>query len=183
MSENNTGDKTAKPYIILFDAPIGYGKSYVAKMLSERLDGVLVLSNDKFRRAFCDYGDERRDIWQPLVEEYMRKVLAAGYGIIMDANAANNFAKKKEFYDSLGVPSYIVRLTCPEDVLDQRLKDRDYTSPNATSFINYDDAKMLNAKNMANPANHIPDDQVFFTIDTSGDVEKQVNELVDKLGE
>lgn len=177
----NSNDKKNGQFIILFDAPIGYGKSYVSKMLSEQMDNVLILSNDKFRRAFCDYGDERRNIWQPLVDEYIRKVLAAGYSIIMDANAANNFAKKKEFYDSLGVPSYIIRLTCPENILDQRLKDRDYTSPNATSFINYTDAKAINAKNAADSKNHIPDGQIFFTIDTSGDVEKQVSELVERL--
>lgn len=37
------------------------------------------------------------------------------------------------------------------------------------------------AKNAANSEDCIPDDQIFFTIDTSGDVESQVDELIGRL--
>lgn len=40
---------------------------------------------------------------------------------------------------------------------------------------------MMTPKNAANSENRAPDDQIFFTIDTSGDVELQADGLVKRL--
>ncbi len=45
------------PYIILFDAYTGQGKSYVSKLIS-KYDNSVILNNDEIRNWLNDYSDK-----------------------------------------------------------------------------------------------------------------------------
>ena len=162
-----------KPYLVLFDALIGYGKSYVARRLAE-LDGSVIVDNNQVRYQLNDYDDKLAEQWHELQHQRIKALLANGNSLIIDECLPINYQKKLDFYGSLGVPMIIVRLDCAKDVWAERLKKRRFNPPEEYSVINYDDAVELNSHYHA----HIPDELVDFTIDTTDNVDEQINKLV-----
>ena len=138
-----------KPYLVLFDALIGYGKSYVARRLAE-LDGSVIVDR-------------------------IKELLTNGNSLIIDECLPINYQKKLDFYRGLGYPVFIVRLDCDKDVWAERLKRRRFNPPEEYSVINYDDAVELNSRYPA----HVPDKLVDFTIDTTDNVDEQIHKLAE----
>ena len=58
-------------------------------------------------------------------------------------------------------------------------RGRRFDPPRQYSVINYDDAIELNSRY----SQHVPDELVDFTIDTTGDVDEQIAALAKKLTE
>ena len=160
------------PYLVLFDALIGYGKSYVAHKLSQR-DGSIIIDNNEVRYRLNDYDDRLADQWHELQHRRIKDLLANGNSLIIDECLPINYQKKLDFYGSLGVPMFIVRLDCNKDIWAERLQKRRFSPPAEYSVINYDDAVALNSRYPA----HVSDELVNFTIDTTSDVDEQVDEL------
>lgn len=172
----SNGDKT-KPYLILFDAYIGYGKSYIAKRIAE-LDSSVVVCNNEVRCLFNDYGDDNDQLWRPLVEQRLKDLLAAGNSVIVDECLPINYERKLEKYRSLGYPIYVIRINIDEDTLRERLKARQFNPPEQYSVINYNDAMRIRANN---GSKRLPDELINFTIDASKPVEPQVKNFVNEI--
>ena len=163
-----------KPYIVLIDALIGYGKSYVSQKLAS-IDGSLIIDNNQVRYYLDDYSDRYAKEWHELQHQRVESLLKSGNSLIVDECLPINYQKKLDFYGSLGVPMIIVRLNCDDEVWEQRLKARRFDPPHEYSVINYDVAVELNSRYPT----HVPDELVDFTIDTTNNVDIQVRELVE----
>ena len=165
-----------KPYLVLFDALIGYGKSYVARRLAN-IDGSIIICNNQVRYRLGDYDDQHAQEWHELQHQRIKALLANDNSLIIDECLPINYQKKLDFYGSLGVPMIIVRLDCDKDVWAERLKKRRFNPPEEYSVINYDDAVELNSHHPA----HIPDELVDFTIDTTDNVDEQIDKLANSI--
>ena len=165
-----------KPYLVLFDALIGYGKSYVARRLAN-IDGSIIICNNQVRYRLGDYGDQHAQEWHELQHQRIKALLTNGNSLIIDECLPINYQKKLDFYGNLGVPMIIVRLDCDKNVWAERLKKRRFNPPEEYSVISYDDAVELNSRYSA----HVPDKLVDFTIDTTDNVDEQTNKLVNSI--
>lgn len=113
--------KKQKPYIILFDAYTGVGKSYVGKLIASK-DGSIILNNDEVRNYLKDYNSKK-------VKDFQR----------------------------------------------MRLKKRKIDGINF-SVATYQDYLWM--KNNVSP---VPKELIDFTINTSKEIEEQVNKLLRKI--
>ena len=165
-----------KPYLVLFDALIGYGKSYVARRLAN-IDGSIIICNNQVRYRLGDYGDQHAQEWHELQHQRIKALLTNGNSLIIDECLPINYQKKLDFYRGLGYPVFIVRLDCDKDVWAERLKKRRFNPPEEYSVINYDDAVKLNSRHPA----HVPDELVDFTIDTTDSVDEQIDKLANSI--
>lgn len=165
------GDKE-RPYLVLFDALIGYGKSYVARRLAD-IDGSIIICNNQVRYRLNDYDDQHAQEWHELQHQRIKALLANGNSLIIDECLPINYQKKLDFYGNLDVPIIVVRLNCDKDVWAQRLKVRRFDPPHEYSVIDYDAAIELNSRYPA----HVPDELVDFTIDTTDNVDEQIDKL------
>ena len=116
-----TKGNKARPYLVLLDALIGYGKSYVAERLA-KLDGSVVVDNNQVRYVLNDHHDEYKDIWKKLQQQRIKDLLANGNSVIVDECLPIKYQDKLDFYRSLGYPIYIVRLDCNKDVWTERMQ-------------------------------------------------------------
>ena len=165
-----------KPYLVLFDALIGYGKSYVARRLAN-IDGSIIICNNQVRYRLGDYDDQHAQEWHELQHQRIKALLANDNSLIIDECLPINYQKKLDFYRGLGYPVFIVRLDCDKDVWAERLKRRRFNPPEEYSVINYDDAVELNSRYPA----HVPDKLVDFTIDTTDNVDEQIDKLANSI--
>ena len=145
-----------EPYIILFDAYTGQGKSYVSKIISN-IDKSVILNNDEIRNWLNDYTDKNN-----LRNELQRYRLEL---LLKD---------KKAYYDSLGYKYYIIRLDCSDAVVEKRLQER------VKNDDNYSEANYNDYLWMKNNVSHVDDDLIDFVINTEKDVELQVKEFYNK---
>lgn len=76
------GDKES-PYLVLFDALIGYGKSYVARRLAD-IDGSIIICNNQVRYRLNDYDDQHAQEWHELQHQRIKALLANGNSLIID---------------------------------------------------------------------------------------------------
>ena len=160
------GDKES-PYIILFDAYTGQGKSYVSSLISKH-DGSVILNNDEVRKWLNDYSDSS-NLRNELQRYRLELLLKNKNSCIMDSCSCHKWKEKKEYYDSLGYKYYIIRLVCDEEVVKKRLENR---------ADNYSVATYKDYLWMKENVPHIDDSLIDVIIDTEKDVEEQVKEFV-----
>ena len=156
------------PYIILFDAYTGQGKSFVSKVIS-KYDKSIILNNDEIRNWLDDYSD-KSDLKNELQRYRLELLLKNNNSCIMDSCFCHNWTNKKK-YDSLGYKYYIIRLLCSDKIVKTRLDNRN----DKYSIANYNDYLW-----MKNNVSHIDDNLIDFVIDTEENVEKQVKEFLYK---
>lgn len=161
-----------KPYIILFDAFTGMGKSTVAKIIS-KYDNSIILNNDEVRNFLNDY-DDKSNLKDNLQKYRLQKLLENNNSCIQDSCFCHNYKDKIKYYDSLGYKYYIIRIDCSEDIVKSRLQER---TINEDNFSKGDFNDYLWMKNNVK---RVPLDLVSYTINTEEDVEKQVLEFLQK---
>ena len=166
------GDKE-NPYIILFDAYTGQGKSYVSKLIS-KYDNSVILNNDEIRNWLNDYSD-KNNMRNELQMYRLELLLKSNNSCIMDSCFCHNWKEKKKSYDSLGYKYYIIRLACREEVVKERLSKR------TKGDGNHSEAGFKDYMWMKENVPHVDDDLIDFTIDTEKDVEEQVKEFVNDV--
>ena len=160
-----------EPYLILFDAYIGQGKSTVSKIIS-KYDKSVILNNDELRNWLDDYINS--EVIYELQWYRLDLILKNNNSCILDSCSLKNWDYKKSYFDKLGYKYYIIRLVCDEDIIKERLSNRTKDGINF-SIANYDD--YLDMKK-AYP--HIDDNLVDYVIDTGKDIEPQVIEFLNK---
>lgn len=165
------GNKTT-PYIILFDAFTGQGKSYVSEIIS-KLDNSIILNNDEVRNWLNDYSD-KSNLRNELQRYRLELLLENNNSCIMDSCFCHNWKDKKDYYDRLGYKYYIIRLKCSDEVVEKRLEERIKNNDNY-SDANYNDYLWMKS-NVA----HVDNNLVDYVIDTEKNVEFQVKDFLSK---
>ena len=160
------------PYIILFDAYTGQGKSFVSKVIS-KYDKSIILNNDEIRNWLNDYTD-KNNLRNELQRYRLELLLKNNNSCILDSCFCHNWKDKKVYYDSLGYKYYIIRLDCSDAVVEKRLQERVKNNDNY-SEANYNDYLW-----MKNNVSHVDDDLIDYVINTEKDVELQVKEFLNK---
>ena len=107
------------PYIILFDAYTGMGKSTVAKAIAKK-EGSIILNNDQVRDWLDDYNDSTT--LKDELQKYRLELLLNNHNsCICDSCFCHHWKEKIKYYDKLGYKYYIIRLECNESVVKERL--------------------------------------------------------------
>ena len=154
------------PYIILFDAYTGEGKSYTSKIIS-RLDNSIILNNDEVRNWLNDYYNKTK-LKDVLQRHRLELLLKNNNSCIMDSCFCHNWKEKKDYYDKLGYKYYVIRLTCCEELVKERLSKRTRNNDNY-SIANYNDYLRMKEN-----VKKVDDNLIDCIINTEGNVEKQV---------
>lgn len=161
----------------------GVGKSFIAEKISEKL-GLYIANNDRMRRFLDDKGFEDVNLVQELVFDMGPKLSAYLYenkiSHIIDAdlmqfhNITRRNAKKYKAY------LCIIHLICPEEIILSRIDKRseDILRDSSSNFSRVGREEYFKRKKMHQEF-ALP--EVFFTIDTSLNVDEQLNIFIDKL--
>lgn len=168
-----TKGKKERPYIILFDAYCGMGKTTVAKAIVEQ-DYSIILNNDEVRRFLNDYQDNT-NLKDNLQKYRLEKLLENKNSCICDSCLCHNYEDKLEYYQSLGYPYYIIRLECSEETVKERLSKRVVDENNASS------ATYTHYLWMKENIKRVPLELIDFTINTEKDIALQVKEFLNKI--
>lgn len=193
--EKNPIDKGVikSPFLILLDGITGTGKSTVSRIISKKID-IVVLNNDKIRQFIYKTGFSTnwKDI-QDLVKkiQYFRieQTLKKGNNCLLDGNISNNFDSKISIIKKYNIKYYIIRLIYNRELVIDRIKNRkvdikSLDSINGCETINYSNATVDDFLRMEKEKFIIPKEFIYFEIDTSkniDDIEKQIDKLVEKL--
>lgn len=153
------------PYIILFDAYTGMGKTTIAKEIA-KLDGSIILNNDDVRKWLNDYSSN--NLKNELQRYRLELLLKNGNSCIMDSCFCHNYKDKLNYYNGLGYKYYIIRLVCSDKVIKERLDKRN-NSNNSSSIANYNDYLWMKEN-----VSLVSDNLIDFTIDTEKDIYNQV---------
>ena len=159
-----------EPYIILFDAFTGQGKSYVSKIIS-KYDASIILNNDEIRNWLNDYSDKSK-LRNELQKYRLELLLKNNNSCIMDSCFCHNWKDKKEYYDRLGYRYYIIRIECSDKVVKDRLQERVKNNDNY-SKANYNDYLWMKSN-----VSHVDNNLIDYTINTEKNVEEQVKRFL-----
>lgn len=174
---------TKRLFTVGFAGLNGVGKSFVARRLSEKL-GLYVASNDKIRRFLNEQGFEGASPVQDMVQKIGPASSAYLYehkiSHVIDADLYQLHQITRENARNHGANFFLVRLVCPEEIILERLERREREiRGNADANLSrvgkdeYFKRKRLHES--------LPIPETFFTIDTSGDIDSQLDLLVSKL--
>lgn len=164
--------QSPQPFLVIFDAYIGMGKSTVAQVLAPLIDAVIV-NNDAVREFLHEPRDvtNRKDVLQAF---RLKALLANHNNCICDSNLCTHNYRKLRLYEDLGYKYYIVRLECPEAVVRERLEKRQAGAQNFHSQATYAEYLAMKRAVVLLPA-----EQIDFTIATDRDLSPQIRALAD----
>lgn len=165
-----TKGNSENPYIILFDAYTGMGKSTVALEIA-KYENVVILNNDEVRNFLNDYDDET-GLKDKLHKYRLEKLLENNNNCICDSCFCHNYESKLEYYNKLGYKYYIVRLECSDEIVKERLEKRTLDGANY-SIANYEGYLW-----MKNNVKRVPLGLVDFTINTEMNLGPQIKNLI-----
>jgi predicted kinase len=178
-------ESTKELFSIGFIGINGVGKSFVAEKLSEKLK-LYIANNDRIRRFLNDNGIEDANLMQELVFDMGPKLSAYLYenkiSHIIDADLMQfNDITRKNAIDH-GARLCIIHLICPEDIILKRInkREKDIAKNPLVNFSRVGKDEYFKRKAL-HQSLLLP--EVFFTIDTSLDVDIQLNEIINKLKE
>lgn len=176
-------NKSENAYGILFIAGPGFGKSTVAKMLSDKLN-IFIASNDAVRRVFNKNKDvpEAKETIANLVIDRLKYMLENRVSHIIDGDCEFFYEKYKELYKNYNVKMIVIKLLCSEETVLNRLDTRalSFGTSDNNSRATRDDYYIYLDKLKKN-TNIIDNDYYVINTDTSfEEVEKQVDEFINK---
>lgn len=168
------GNKS-NPYIILFDAFTGMGKSTVASIIS-KIDNSVILNNDEVRDWLNDYQDQS-NLKEELQHLRLELLLKNNNSCIYDSCFSHKWKEKKKYFDSLGYKYFIIRIECNENLIKERLSKR-VKDKNNYSIATYNDYLWMKEN-----VSRVDDELIDFTINTENGVEEQIITIVEKIKE
>ena len=159
-----------EPYLIIFDAYTGQGKSYISKIIS-KYDNSIIVNNDDLRHWLNDYS-KVNDLLYELQKYRIKELLKNNNSIILDSCSCVNWDIKKEWLDNSGYKYYIIRLECNDNTVKERINSRS-KDINSTSHGTYEDYICMKEN-----VSHI--DNIDYIINTEENIEEQVLDFLNK---
>ena len=160
------------PYIILFDAYTGMGKSTVAKVISKK-DSSVILNKDEVKVWLNNHN--RTNIDKQELQNYrLELLLKNNNSCICDSCFCHNWKEKIKYFDNLKVKYYIIRLICSEDVIKERLNIRNKLN-NDYSKGTYKDYLWMKEN-----VELVDDKLINYIVNTEKNIENQINEFIKK---
>lgn len=176
-------NKSENVYGILFIAGPGFGKSTVAKMLSNKLN-IFIASNDAVRRLFNENNDvpETKELVVKLVIDRLHYLLENKICHIIDGDSEFYYDEYKRIYNSYNTKMIVIKLECSEETILNRLDNR------ALSFGKSDNKSRATREDyyiyldkLKKNTNTIDNNYYVINTDTSyEEIEKQVDEFINK---
>ena len=182
-----------KPFIVLFDAITGTGKSTISRMINNKIK-IEIINNDKVRHFLSltgfagDFRDEQKIVKR--INYYrLEENLKNKNNCLLDSDISNNFDFKISMINDLGYKYIIIRIIYDRDKvisrINGRVKDELVSDKiNLSDTYNYSNATIEDFFRMEKEKNVLNDNIIYFEIDTScklEKVEKQVDLLIEKL--
>lgn len=162
----------------------GSGKSTVAKMIGEKLN-LFVGSNDSIRRFLNDEGfpgeNPNQEMLQKIAEKASEFLYENKISHIIDADLIKFHENAKENAQNHKAKFYLIFVKCPEEIIFKRLEERNekiLQNP-ASNLSRVGKEEYLKRKKLHDELG-LPED-IFFTIDNSENLSKQVDDLAAKL--
>lgn len=176
---------TKKLFAIGFAGLNGVGKSFVANKLSEKL-GLYVDSSDNTRRFLNEQGFEGVSPAQEMVQKigpasssylYKNKI-----SHIIDADLMKLHQITRKNASDHGAQFFLIHLVCPEDIILKRIEKRsdDILKDSSSNLSRVGKEEYFKRKKLHES---LPFPEIFFTIDTSEELDLQLDDLINKLKE
>ncbi len=175
--------KTKTLFLISFVGLPGCGKSFIAKKISEKLN-LYVYINDAAKRFLNNLGFEGEcpapHIIGNISEESCRYLLKNKVSHIIDADLIIYHDNIKQIAESFGAKLYIIEIICPEEIILERIEKRqqDIKLNRENNFSRATTKEYFARKKLHNL---LPKPEFFFSIDTSVDMDGQIDNLIFKL--
>ncbi len=172
--------RSKKLFVIGFIGVTGVGKSYVAKLISNKLN-LYIASNDKIRRFLNDEGIEgvnpQQNLLQEIAESSSKYLFENQISHIIDADLLKFYKVAKKNANKYGAKFFLIRLYCPERIILDRLKKRKKDDDN----FSHAGEEIYFVRKQLHKDTNISKEDIFFEINTEKDVEKQVYDFIDLL--
>jgi len=170
-----------KIFLVAFIAPVGSGKTYVARIISKKLGAVHVRTDDirvELRKKGKAYSRAPR-----IARELAEKALKGGKSVVLDFDAYRPQKQKelKCIAKRFAARAVFIRIKTPEKLILKRLNEHRYSKrdlfQNAKEAIRvYYIRKSLHLRK--NKLQNKPD----FVIDNSRPLRSQIEKIIKKLG-
>lgn len=185
--------KADKPFVVATIGLVGSGRTTVAKMLIEKLNGaVLVQANSArflLKEAGLPWGENVRQV----LKEVAIKLLDQGYGIVFDGNASDEEDRKNigEIAQKTNAKISYVRINIEPELAKQREEQKYNDSNWVSSFddfrVNTTEKMLKNIDDRAELHRNLKSSEIpnlAGEINNDGSLEelkKQVEELIPKI--
>ena len=172
----NTSETTAYPVLIMISGLPGTGKSYLARKLAEKLPFV-VIETDFVRKTLFPkptYTAQESGLVHGTCHRLINKLLNKGVRIIFDATNLIEHQREMIYHlaEKAAAKLIIVRTAAPEEVVRERLRRRkEEPVPHDIS-----DADWRVYKRMSRRQQRVG--RTPLVVDTSGDIERAVNKIL-----
>lgn len=172
-----------KAFSLGFIGPVGVGKSFVAKKLSSRL-GICVTGGDQIRKFLHKKGIREKDRVEDLVleigSEVSRYLYSKKIDHIVDTDLIKFHRMVTKNAETYNAKNFFIQLVCPEDIILKRIEKRKNDVGKALSgnLSRAGKSEYFKRKKL-HESLEIP--QIFYTVDTSGDIDLQLDKLIHKL--
>lgn len=161
------------PYVILFDAYTGMGKSTIALEIAKH-ENAIILNNDEVRNFLNDY-DDKTNMKDSLQKYRLEKLLENNNNCIYDSCFCHNYESKLEYFKNIGCKYFIVRIDCSDKTVEERLANR------TVNGINYSIADYNDYLWMKNNVKRVPTELIDFVINNEQELEPQIMKLIDYI--
>lgn len=184
---------TRRLFALGFIGTTGVGKSTVAILLSKKLN-LYVASNDKVRRFLNKEGLPGKfpdqELLQQIAEESSRYLYKNKISHVIDADLIKFHEVAKKNAESHGAKFFLIHLVCPEEVILRRLRkrkeeiQRELKENPGSEFASQGHSLSFKKEYLERTKMHnthpLPE-YIYFTLDTSKNVDVQIDNLKQKL--
>jgi dephospho-CoA kinase len=184
---------TKRLFAIGLIGTIGVGKSTVSQEIAKRL-GIFVASNDAIRRFLNGEGipgvSPDQALVQRIAEESSRYLFDKEVSHVIDADLMRFYDVARKNVEGYGAKFYLIHLVCPEEIVLAHLRERDQKIQELMKTGEGGEMKSV-GHSLSSVDDHMKSvklheeipmpDNIFMTIDTSLPIERQLDELENKL--